>query len=93
MKLILNNDEKIVELNSLRSVDEVIEKINNLLNNKLILSHLVIDGKDLYNDIEQYLDRYLATITTVQIIAKSKKEFINDTLDSAEKYINQAIIL
>lgn len=82
-----------MELNSLSSADEVIEEINNLVNNRSLLSHLVIDGKDIYDDLEQYLDRYLGTINTVQIIAKSKQEFINDTLHSAEEYLNQAIIL
>lgn len=85
MKLILNNEEKVIDLQS-GSQEEIIKKINEL-NGDNILSHLIIDNTEVFNDIEEYIERNIQHIQEIQIISKSTKEYINDTLLLTENYL------
>lgn len=87
MKIILNNEEKYIELKP-EAQEEIIKNINQL-NGENILSHVIIDGREVYTEIEAYIEQNMQQINVIQIISKSKKEYINDTLILAEEYLQK----
>jgi len=82
--------EQQIEFNKIPSSDEVITKINDLLNENYYFSHFIADGTEIYEDHEAYLNVNLDRIEKLEIIAKTEKEFMNDILLSAEDYLKRA---
>ncbi|MFC4403535.1 hypothetical protein [Gracilibacillus xinjiangensis] len=90
MKLILNNDEKSsLKMNS-NDVETIIQAVNNLVGENLVFSHLIIDDQTIYSDHEIYIERYINKIEVINIIAKTKRDFINETLITAEIYLKNS---
>lgn len=71
--------------------EEVMEKINELLQEGFYFSHLTIDGIEVYENHENYLIENLKYIKKIEVIAKTEKEFVNDVLLSVEAYIKRAM--
>lgn len=89
MKIILNDNEQILEVNT-SSVEEIIDYIFQLKEEDKILSHVVIDGQTVYTNLNEYLENN-NQIDTIQVITKSFKDYINETLGTAEEYLTSAI--
>ncbi|WP_208587499.1 hypothetical protein [Gracilibacillus suaedae] len=90
MILTLNKNEKVVE-KDIEVYSNVKEHINAFLDEKYIFSHLVIDGHEVYTDYEEFIDKHIENIEHIEIVAKTKTEFINETLLTAESYLNSAL--
>lgn len=88
MKIIFK--EEVIQFDTLPTVEVMINKINQLLDDNYYFSHLIIDDKEVFDDPEQYLQDYLSEIKELEIVAKTAKEFTNDVLLSAEEYIERA---
>jgi len=82
--------EQQIEFNEIPSSDEVITKINDLLEGNYYFSHFIADGTEIYEDHEAYLNVNLDRIGKLEIIAKTEKEFVNDILLSSEDYLQRA---
>lgn len=82
--------EQQIEFKKIPSSDEVIMKINVLLQKDNYFSHFIADGTEIYEDHEVYLNVNLDRIEKLEIIAKTEKEFMNDILLSAEDYMKRA---
>ena len=89
MKIILNDDEQILEVNT-SSVEEIIDYIFQLKEEDKILSHVVIDEQTVYTNLNEYLENN-NQIDTIQVVTKSFKDYINETLGTAEEYLTNAI--
>lgn len=87
---LIYKDKKIF-LKQKRSVKKIIEQINILLGDSDIFSHLEIDGVEVYDDIECYIQNHLIDLSEILIILKTAKEIRNDILVSAEKYLENAM--
>ncbi|MED4882741.1 hypothetical protein [Bacillus smithii] len=87
--MILKINKKTWELNH-PSVDDVIEKINDETDSHIFFSHFIADGKEIYKDHELYLEDHLPSISELEVVLKTVKEFINDILLSASEYIQRA---
>lgn len=72
-------------------IEEVIEKINELLQDQFYFSHLLADGEEILEDPEQFLVKQLVNIDSLEVIAVAAKEFINDLLLSAEEYTERSV--
>ncbi|MFC5604731.1 hypothetical protein [Sporosarcina koreensis] len=79
-----------VKLNSSVSTEEIIKKINNLLDKGYYFSHFIADGIEVYDEHEFYLNKNGEHISRLEIIAKTVEEFVNDLLLSTEEYIERA---
>jgi hypothetical protein len=91
MELHLSNEMLIYE-NSVKDVEKLIQKINeDLENNKLYFSHLIINGKEVYSDFEDTLVEQINTIEKIELVTKTINEFINDLTVSLNEYSNRAI--
>lgn len=88
LKLICNDE--ITQFNGYPSVEQVLEKIDKLILKKYYFSHLIVDGVEIYDDPESYLQVNLEGISSLEIIVKTEKEFTNELLLDAESYIKRA---
>ncbi|VDH00950.1 Uncharacterised protein [Lysinibacillus sphaericus] len=83
--------QQVIHLNDPLSPEDIILKINGLLTKEYYFSHLIVDGKEVYDDYEKYLESHFNHIKELEIIVKTEKEFVNDLMISAEDYIEQAL--
>lgn len=83
--------EQVVEFEQNLTVEEIIEKINELLGNQFYFSHLVIDGKEVIEAPEDYLLQNLTHITELEVIAVEAKQFVGELLLSSEEYVERAV--
>lgn len=81
------------ELNrDMTAFNKVIEKVNEISEQeKKGFSHLVIDGVDVYEDHEQYINERLNEIMQIEIIALTISEIVWETLGSVADYLERAI--
>lgn len=89
MELLFQNQK--IQFDQQPSVDFIIEKINSLLGTSFYLSHLVADSINVYDDPEQYLLENLETIQTLEVVAQTTEELLNDILLTAENYLKRAV--
>ncbi|QGH34054.1 hypothetical protein GI584_08475 [Gracilibacillus salitolerans] len=93
MKVILNNDRKSLIHIQTNEVSPVIQAINELIGSELIISHLIIDDQTIYSDHELYIENYIKDIKVIDVIAKTRAEFINDTLLTTENYLLNSFVI
>ena len=89
MKLIFKNQT--VQFAELATVEEVIEKINELLADHYYYSHLIVDGKEIYEQLESFLIESLDSISTIELVVKTVREFVDEVLIMAKDYLTDAI--
>ncbi|SFM23656.1 hypothetical protein SAMN04487943_110116 [Gracilibacillus orientalis] len=90
MKIVLNNDQKSLMLDNTNNIKAVIQAVNKLIGTELILSHLIIDDQTIYIDYETYIGDHLKDIHVINVIGRTKPEFINETLLTAETYLENS---
>ncbi|OMP65797.1 hypothetical protein [Domibacillus epiphyticus] len=83
--------KQIIQLEQYQTAEQIIEQINTLLNNSYYFSHFVADGKEVYEDPENYLKENAAQIEKLEVIARTAKELTYDILLSAEEYLKRAL--
>lgn len=89
MKLIIG--EQYIEYKEKPSVDDVIERINESVEEGHYFSHFVADGNEVYDEHEEFLESNLDEIKELEVVIKTEKEFMNDVLLSAEEYLQRSI--
>ena len=88
MELIFKEQQ--IKFDKIPSSEDVIMKINDLLKDNYYFSHFIVDGIDIFEKHEDYLDINMDRIEKIEVIAKTEKEFVNDILLSAEEYLQRA---
>ena len=89
MELIFKNQT--VQFTELANVEVVIEKINELLADKYYYSHLIVDGKEIYEQLESFLIESLESVSTIELVVKTVREFVDEVLIMAKDYLTNAI--
>lgn len=89
MEMICNGQA--IEISQGASADEIIEKINEVLEKGHYFSHFVADGEEVYEEHERYLEQRAGKIKKLEVIAKQEKEFVNDLLLAGDEYIKRAL--
>ncbi|WP_062321996.1 hypothetical protein [Halolactibacillus sp. JCM 19043] len=70
----------------------IVKKMNQLSENEdLVFSHLIIDGQEVYNDHEIYINHYLHDIKLIELEMVSVEELTNDILNSLKLYLDRAV--
>ncbi|WP_066192283.1 MULTISPECIES: hypothetical protein [Gracilibacillus] len=90
MKLIVN--EKNIDTKEITTATQMVEKIQTLADDDII-NQVTINAQDVYDDFEAYLEQHWQSIEYIKVITQSKKQFINDTLLTAENYLDNAVDL
>lgn len=88
MNLVFQNE--VVQLDEMVTVEVVVSKINQLLSDQFYFSHLIVDGNQVYEDPEFFLQEHLQSIKEVIVVSKTVREFVNDLLLTIEDYLNRA---
>lgn len=83
------NDQK-QELNN-PSVQQIMEKINQRLDANTYYSHLVVDGKAVYDDCGTYLKEHLSDINELEVVTQSIEVLIYSNLNTAKQYLDRAL--
>lgn len=91
MKLIYENTTIEVKQDE-QLFNTIIEKVNEAMTEKeKVFSHLIIDGTEVFEDHESYIQTHLGKMMEIQIITRTKQEIINDILQSIHSYLERAI--
>ena len=78
--------------NELSSIDLVLNKIvENLDGTDFYLSHLLIDGVELFSDFDSYIAEYIEYIQEIKVEVLTIKDFLNEIFSSAEEYLLRAL--
>lgn len=86
------NDEQIELERDASALNAIFEKVSELIEQKdTIFSHLVIDGVDVYEGHEAYINERVSEIMNIEIITKSTKEMIWETMVSVHEYLERAV--
>jgi len=89
VELIFKNET--VQLEQLLSVEEIIQKIDELLANQYYYSHLIVNGEEIYEELESYLLKSLESIVSIEVVVKTVREFVNEVLIISADYLIGAI--
>lgn len=91
MQLIYKNEQR--ELTKDESAfTTILEKVNKLVeDNDVIFSHLIIDSIDVYEKHEEYINERINEIMEIEIITRSSKEMIWETMESVNEYLERAV--
>lgn len=86
-------DDKLKEVNKVEeAMQEIGQMIQNEIHNQhLVFTHCVIDGIEVYEQIENYLDEHKEIIQEIHLQASTRDEIINNMLIEAENYLNRAL--
>ncbi|WP_042142561.1 hypothetical protein [Paucisalibacillus sp. EB02] len=90
MQLIHKNEH--FYINNGNVVNEIFTKINEIIEKeKLVFSHLIIDGVEVYENHEEYIKEYLENIEKIEITTRNINEMIWETMESIHSYLLRAI--
>ena len=85
--------DEIMELsNEASSIDTILEKIKMLVDNTdYHLSHMTVDGLDIYENYEEYITDQLRTIKEIKIELRTSKQQQDALVLDASRYLTDAI--
>lgn len=91
MKLIYNNTHSSVE-NNAEVINVIYSKVNEVIEQDgVVFSHLVIDGKEVYENHERYITEHLQEIIEVNIVTRSTSEMIFETMLEIHAYLERVV--
>lgn len=71
---------------------KIFERVNELIGKKdIVFSHLIVDGVNVYENHEAYINERLPEIMRIEIITRSAASMIHETMDSIYEYLDRAI--
>jgi len=89
---ILWDDERLIIDNDQTSIFKIFDKVNELIGKEnTVFSHLNIDGQDIYENHENYIQDNLNRILEVKIVTRHVKNMVLETMESIHSYLDRAI--
>ncbi|MEY8414978.1 hypothetical protein AAK964_01645 [Tissierella praeacuta] len=84
-------EDQVLELrNDIKEIDNIFSEIDNIINkSSKILSYMIIDNFEVYQDFYDYFLENIRVIQEVKVIALTYKELVHDILISAFEYIKR----
>jgi hypothetical protein len=64
---------------------------NTLKDSEQLFSHLVVDGKEIYEDHYDYISDHILGISIIQVIVLTKKQMFDNILLSTDEYLTRSI--
>ncbi len=85
-------DNEIQFENNPETIEQLFNTINeNLQEQDLQFSHLIIDDEEIYDNFDSYIMENIETIEKIRVIAMSVAEIVNETIVSTEQYVKNAV--
>lgn len=80
--------------NSSPDVDQLFEAMNTLLDEqKLHISHMLIDGQHIYENYKSYIQERISAVQQVQVQVVTMKQYVDQLVISSYQYCGQAVQL
>lgn len=84
------------EVKTFDNINGVFAQIQTFLNEsmfekELFFSHMVIDGVEIHNDYEFYIEDHLREIENITIEVKTERQFTDDIIISIHEYLRRAM--
>lgn len=91
--MIIHIENEIIELeNDFVKIEEIFQLINDDLGKKnLELDYLVIDNQPVYENFNTYFVENLSVIEKVEVVVKTRKKIIQDTIFATDQYLTNAV--
>ncbi|PIC88555.1 hypothetical protein CSV71_14295 [Sporosarcina sp. P21c] len=89
MELIFQDQR--IQLDNASSAEDIIKKMNQLLDKGYYFSHFTADDKTIFEEHEEFLKQHEGHITVLEVYAKTVKEFVNELLLETEIYVEGAL--
>src|SRR5690625_816987 len=91
MQLIHKHEQMVLSRNE-TAITTIIEKVSELIESKeLVFSHLLIDGEEVFEDHEQFINDRINDIKRIEIVTYTVKEMIWEMVKTADDYFKRAI--
>jgi hypothetical protein len=85
-------DQTMQITNTSLDVDKLFENMTSLLDEqKLHISHMMIDGQHIYENYKSYIQDRINTVQQVQVSVVTMKQYVNQLVVSSREYCGQAI--
>lgn len=82
----LNYENEIEEVDGLlKEINEIVEQSNQ------VFSHLVIDGKAVYENHGDFIEGNIGNVEEIQVMTLSKEAFVKEIMISKKEYIHRAM--
>ncbi|WP_233879539.1 hypothetical protein [Virgibacillus halodenitrificans] len=89
---LIYKDEQYEVGNNEAALNMILEKINEAINEEdVVFSHLLIDRQEVYENHEAYILDHLTEIMEIEIVTKSTRKMIVETMVSINEYLERAI--
>ncbi|WP_409176039.1 hypothetical protein [Brevibacillus fortis] len=91
MRLSILDEEYIFE-NTSSAMMQLLQVISaKIKDNDLLVSHLTVNGVEVFSDFESYLNENLSDVETVVVYTTNSSKLVNEIMLSTEEYVNRAI--
>lgn len=91
MHLVIQEKEYIIE-NDANAARAVVDQIQaTVAQTGLLYSHMVVDGTEVYDDPEQYIEENLETLEKIQVVLVSAEQYLQDIFQTALDYVTRAL--
>lgn len=85
-------DQTIHYTNEISAIDECFEKINQaVFESDYVLSHLEIDGVEVYEDYHEYLTNHITSVKEIVVKVKTYQQILNVVVLDLKSYLDRAI--
>jgi len=90
--MIIFNGETRFNIDNKDAIVTVLQMVSDQLKkNDTVFSHLIVNGVEVYENHEAYMEERLNQIEEITIVIKTVKEMIWETMQSIHEYLNRAI--
>ncbi|MBG9940500.1 hypothetical protein ABE237_23155 [Brevibacillus formosus] len=91
MRLSILDEEYIFE-NTSSAMMQLLEVINaKIKDNDLLVSHLTVNGVEVFSNFESYLNENLSDVEIVVVYTTNSSKLVNEIMLSTEEYVDRAI--
>lgn len=91
MQLVYKSEQNKLERDP-SALNDVFERISELIEQEdIVFSHLIVDGVDVYEDHESYINERINEIMQIEIITRTTNEMIWETMLSVQEYLERAV--
>ena len=85
-------DQVVTFKNEITSVKIIMETINQILQtHNCLVSHFLVDGQEIIDDYEDYLNDRIASLNIIEVVVLTKKQWLDEMLITATSYLNHNI--
>lgn len=90
--LLIYNEEQMQLHRDETAMATILEKVSEAIETEdVAFSHLLVDGAEIYENHEQYVQERIDTIEKIEIVTFKVKEMIWETLQSVDTYLQRAL--